>query len=162
MSVGGVNMPHQQGTKPVAQNRRAYHDYFVEEKVECGLVLSGTEIKSIRAGKVSIKESWAQIRDREAWVEGMHISPYEQGSIFNSDPLRRKKLLLHKKEIMKLEQATMRQGFTLIPLEIYLRDGRAKLLLGLCKGKHLHDKRESEAKKTIDREINRAVKTRQR
>ena len=153
-------MPHQQGIRTIAQNRRAYHEYFVEEKVECGLVLFGTEVKSIRAGKVSIKESWAQIKNREIWVEGMHISPYEQGNIFNSDPLRRKKLLLHRKEIIKLEQGVMRQGYTLVPLEIYLRDGRVKLNLGLCKGKHLHDKRESEAKRSSEREISRAMKNR--
>ena len=131
-------MPHQQGTKTIAQNRKAFHDYFVEEKVECGIALFGTEVKSIRQGKVNLKESWAQIRKGEIWVEGMHISPYEQGNIFNKDPMRPKKLLLHRNEIRKLESQVMKQGYTLIPLELYLLNGRVKLLLGLCKGKQLH------------------------
>ena len=155
-------MPHQQGIRTIAQNRRAYHEYFVEEKVECGLVLFGTEVKSIRAGKVSIKESWAQIKNREIWVEGMHISPYEQGNQFNRDPLRMKKLLLHKSEIRKLDSAVMKQGYTLIPLDLYLKDGRVKMTLGLCRGKQLHDKRDSMAKRDSDREIQRALRNRQK
>ncbi|MDO5436336.1 MAG: SsrA-binding protein SmpB [Clostridia bacterium] len=155
-------MPHQKGIKPVAQNRKAFHDYFVEERYECGLALSGTEVKSMRLGKVNLKESWAQIRKGEIWVEGMHISPYEQGNIFNTDPLRPKKLLMHKSEIRKLDGLVMRQGYTLVPLEIYLKDGRMKLQLGLCKGKQLHDKRDSMAKRDSDREIERAMKDRQR
>ena len=154
-------MPHQQGIKTVAQNRKAFHDYFVEEKVECGIALFGTEVKSIRQGKVNLKESWAQIRKGEVWIEGMHISPYEQGNIFNRDPLRPKKLLLHRGEIRKLDGLVMRQGYTLVPLEIYFKDGRVKVQLGLCKGKHLHDKRESMARKDSDREIRRALKERQ-
>ena len=128
-------MPHQQGIRTVAQNRKAWHDYFIEEKYECGIVLFGTEVKSIRQGKVNLKESWAQIRKGEVWVEGMHISPYEQGNIYNRDPLRAKKLLLHKNEIRNLDNLVMRQGFTLIPLEMYLKDGKVKVQLGLCKGK---------------------------
>jgi SsrA-binding protein len=155
-------MPHQQGIKTVAQNRKAYHDYFVEEKYECGVVLFGTEVKSIRQGKVNLKESWAQIRKGEVWVEGMHISPYEQGNIFNRDPLRPKKLLLHQKEIRKLDSLVMRQGYTLVPLEIYFRNGRVKLELGLCRGKQLHDKRDSMAKRDSDREIQRALRNRQK
>ncbi|MCQ2457993.1 MAG: SsrA-binding protein SmpB [Clostridia bacterium] len=155
-------MPHQKGIKPVAQNRKAFHDYFVEERYECGIALSGTEVKSMRLGKVNLKESWAQIRKGEIWVEGMHISPYEQGNIFNTDPLRPKKLLMHKSEIRKLDGLVMRQGYTLVPLEIYLKDGRMKLQLGLCKGKQLHDKRDSMAKRDSDREIERAMKDRQR
>ena len=155
-------MPHQQGIKTVAQNRKAYHDYFVEEKYECGIALFGTEVKSIRQGRVNLKESWAQIRKGEVWVEGMHISPYEQGNIFNRDPLRAKKLLLHRSEIRKLDGLVMRQGFTLIPLEMYLKDGKVKVQLGLCKGKQLHDKRESLAKKDSDREIQRALRQRQK
>ena len=155
-------MPHQQGVKTIAQNRKASHDYFIEEKLECGIALFGTEVKSIRQGKVNLKESWAQIRKGEVWVEGMHISPYEQGNIFNRDPLRPKKLLLHRSEIRKLDGLVMRQGFTLIPLEMYLRDGRVKVQLGLCKGKHLHDKRDDMAKKDSEREIQRALRQRQR
>ena len=155
-------MPHQQGTKTIAQNRKAFHDYFVEEKVECGIALFGTEVKSIRQGKVNLKESWAQIRKGEVWVEGMHISPYEQGNIFNRDPMRPKKLLLHRNEIRKLDGQVMKQGFTLIPLEMYLKDGRVKVMLGLCKGKQLNDKRDSIARKDSDREIRRALKERQK
>ena len=146
----------------LARNRKAYHDYFVEDKYECGIALFGTEVKSIRQGRVNLKESWAQIRKGEVWVEGLHISPYEQGNIFNRDPLRAKKLLLHRSEIRKLDGLVMRQGFTLIPLEMYLKDGKVKVQLGLCKGKQLHDKRESLAKKDSDREIQRALRQRQK
>ena len=155
-------MPHQQGIKTIALNRKAWHDYFIEEKYECGIALFGTEVKSIRQGKVNLKESWAQIRKGEVWVEGMHISPYEQGNIYNRDPLRAKKLLLHKHEIRKLDNLVMRQGFTLIPLEMYLRDGKVKVQLGLCKGKQLHDKRESMARKDSDREIQRVLRQKQK
>ncbi len=155
-------MPHQQGIKTIAQNRKAYHDYFVEEKYECGIALFGTEVKSIRQGKVNLKESWAQIRKGEVWVEGMHISPYEQGNIYNRDPLRSKKLLMHRGEIRKLDSLVMRQGFTLIPLEMYLKDGKVKVQLGLCKGKQLHDKRDSMAKKDSEREIQRALRQKQK
>ena len=162
MSAGGMLMPHQKGIKSIAQNRKAYHDYFVEEKLECGVALFGTEVKSIRQGKVNLKESWAQVRKGEIWVEGMHISPYEQGNQFNRDPLRGKKLLLHKAEISKLDAAVMRQGYTLIPLELYLKEGRVKLALGLCRGKQLHDKRDSLARRDSDREIQRALRNRQK
>ena len=155
-------MPHQQGIKTIAQNRKAFHDYFVEEKLECGIALFGTEVKSIRQGKVNLKESWAQIRKREIWVESMHISPYEHGNIYNRDPMRPKKLLLHHSEIRRLENQVMRQGFTLIPLELYFSNGRVKVLLGLCKGKQLHDKRDSMAKKDSEREIQRALRERQK
>ena len=155
-------MPHQQGIKTIALNRKAWHDYFIEEKYECGIALFGTEVKSIRQGKVNLKESWAQIRKGEVWVEGMHISHYEQGNIYNRDPLRAKKLLLHKNEIRKLDNLVMRQGFTLIPLEMYLRDGKVKVQLGLCKGKQLHDKRESMARKDSDREIQRVLRQKQK
>lgn len=157
-----MEMPHQQGIKTVAQNRKAFHDYFIEEKLECGIALFGTEVKSIRQGRINLKESWAQVRKGEVWVEGMHISPYEQGNIYNRDPLRPKKLLLHRREIRKLESQVMRQGFTLIPLEVYFSSGRVKVLLGLCKGKQLHDKRDSIAQKDAQREIQRAMKERQR
>lgn len=153
-------MPHQTGIKVIATNKKAFHDYFVEEKYECGIALFGTEVKSVRLGKVNLKESWAQVRKGEIWIEGMHISPYEQGNIFNRDPLRPKKLLLHKKEIQKLDGLVMRQGYTLVPLEVYLKDGRMKVQLGLCKGKQLHDKRDSMAKRDSDREIERVMKSR--
>ena len=155
-------MPHQQGIKIISTNKKAFHDYFVDERYECGIVLFGTEVKSIRLAKVTLQESWAQIRKDEVWVEGMHISPYEQGNIFNRDPLRPKKLLLHKKEILKFNSLVMRQGYTLVPLEIYLKDGRMKMQLGLCKGKQLHDKRSSLAKRDSDREIQRALRNRQK
>ncbi len=151
-------MPHQKGIKPVAQNRKAFHDYFVEERYECGIELFSTEVKSMRLGRVSLKESWAQIRRGEVFVEGMHISPYEQGSLFNRDPMRPKRLLLHKSEIRKLDGLVARQGYTLVPLEIYLKDGRMKLQLGLCRGKAEHDKRDATAKRDADREIRRALR----
>ncbi len=155
-------MPHQTGIKIIAQNRKAHHDYFVEETIECGIALYGTEVKSIRLGRVNLKESWAQIRKGEVWVEGMHISPYEQGNIFNRDPLRDKKLLLHRSEIRKLDAKVMRQGYTLIPLELYLKSGRVKLQLGVCKGKQLHDKRDALAKRDSDMEIRRALRVKQK
>ena len=155
-------MPHQTGIKIVAQNRKAHHDYFIEESIECGIALFGTEVKSIRLGRVNLKESWAQIRKGEVWVEGMHISPYEQGNIYNRDPLRDKKLLLHKSEIRKLDAQVMRQGYTLIPLELYLKDGRVKMQLGVCKGKQLHDKRDAIAKHDSDLEIRRALRVKQK
>ena len=155
---GVILMPHQKGTKSVAQNRKAFHDYFVEDRYECGLALFGTEVKSMRQGRVNLKESWARIKDGEIWVEGMHISPYEQGNIFNRDPMRPKKLLMHKQEIRKLDGLVARQGYTLIPLEVYLKDGRMKLQLGLCKGKAERDKRDSIAKRDADRDIRRAIR----
>ncbi|MBR4459501.1 MAG: SsrA-binding protein SmpB [Clostridia bacterium] len=151
-------MPHQKGIKPVAQNRKAFHDYFVEERYECGIELFGTEVKSMRLGRVSLKESWAQVRRGEVFVEGMHISPYEQGNRFNRDPMRPKRLLLHKSEIRKLDGLVARQGYTLVPLEIYLKDGRMKLQLGLCRGKAEHDKRDATAKRDADREIRRVLR----
>ena len=155
-------MPHQKGTKTIAQNRKAYHDYFVEDRIECGIALFGTEVKSMRLGKVNLKESWAQIRKGELWVEGMHISPYEQGNIYNRDPLRAKKLLVHKTEIRKMEAQVARQGYTLVPLQIYLKEGRMKMELGICKGKQLHDKRDAMAKRDSDREIQRTLRERQK
>ena len=155
-------MPHQKGIRVIAQNRKAWHDYFVEEKMECGVALFGTEVKSVRLDKVNLKESWAQVRKGEVWVEGMHISPYEQGNIFNRDPMRGKKLLLHKSEIRKLDALVMRQGYTLIPLELYLKDGRVKLELGICRGKQMHDKRDAMAKRDSDREILRVLREKQK
>lgn len=153
-------MPHQKGIKPVAQNKKAYHEYFVEETYECGLSLKGTEVKSMHQGRVNLKESFCMIRNGEIFAEGMHISPYEQGNIFNTDPLRPKKLLMHKNEIRKLAGLVSRQGYTLIPLKVYLKDGRMKLELGLCRGKHLHDKRDAAAERDAKREMDRAVRQR--
>ena len=151
-------MPHQKGIKSVAQNRKAWHDYFVEEKYECGLALFGTEVKSIRQGRVNLKESWAQIRGGEIWVEGMHISPYDHGNLFNQDPMRVRRLLAHKSEIRRLHQQCKLQGYTLVPLSIYFKHGRVKMELGLCKGKKLYDKRETAAKKDAARNIERSMK----
>ena len=153
-------MPHQQGIKIIAQNKKAYHEYFVEETYECGLALKGTEVKSMRQGRVNLKESFCQIRSGEIFTEGMHISPYKQGSFSNTDPLRPKKLLMHKAEIRKLSGLVARQGYTLIPLKVYLKDGRMKLELGLCRGKHLHDKRDAAAERDARREMDRAVRER--
>ena len=154
-------MPHQKGIKPIAQNKKAYHDYFVEETYECGLSLMGTEVKSMRQGKVNLKESFCILRNGEVFADGMHISPYDHGNLFNPDPLRPKKLLLHKAEIRKLAGLVSRQGYTLIPLKVYLKDGRMKLEMGLCRGKHLHDKRDAAAEKDARREIERAFSRRQ-
>ena len=151
-------MARAKGIKPMAQNKKAFHDYFVEERLECGMELKGTEVKSMRQGRVNLKESFAIVKDGEVLVCGMHISPYEQGSFSNSDPLRPKKLLLHKSEIRKLSGLVSRQGYTLIPLKVYLKDGRMKLELGLCRGKHLHDKRDAAAARDAKREMERALR----
>ena len=146
------------GIKPLVANRRARHEYFVEETYECGMELKGTEVKSIRQGRANLKESYARVRGGEVFVDGMHISPYEQGNVFNTDPLRPKKLLLHKSEIRKLQGAVSRQGYTLIPLQLYLKDGRVKLALGVCRGKQLHDKRDAIAEHDAQRDIERALR----
>ena len=151
-------MAKKAGIKPVADNRRARHDYFIEETYECGIELKGTEVKSLRQGKCNLKESYAQVKDGQIFVLSMHISPYEQGNIFNTDPMRPKRLLLHKNEIRKLGQQVQRQGYTLIPLSVYLKDGRMKLSLGLCQGKHLHDKRDDLAKRDAEMTIARALR----
>lgn len=144
----------------VATNKKAYYDYFVLEKYEAGIELFGTEIKSIRAGRVNLKDSFCSVDDGEMFVIGMHISPYEMGNRFNRDPLRKKKLLLHKKEIMKLFGESQQQGLSIIPLELYIKNGRAKLSIGLCKGKKLYDKRAVQAKKDANRTIEREFKER--
>ncbi|NLY80508.1 MAG: SsrA-binding protein SmpB [Lysinibacillus sp.] len=144
--------------KVLAQNKKASHDYFIEKTYEAGMVLQGTEIKSIRAGRVQQKDSFVLIRNGEAWISNMHISPYEQGNRFNHDPLRRRKLLLHKKEIAELAGAVQRDGYTIVPLKIYIKDGYAKLLIGLGKGKKKYDKRADERKKEAKREMERALK----
>lgn len=146
--------------KLVANNKKAYHDYFVDEKIEAGLVLHGTEVKSLRMGKCSIKESFIRIENGEMFVYGMHISPYEKGNIFNKDPLRVKKLLLHKSEINKLTGKIKEKGFTIVPLQVYFKDGKAKMEIGLCRGKKLYDKRADIAKKDIKREAEKEFKIR--
>ena len=146
--------------KLIANNKKVYHDYFIEETYEAGLVLHGTEVKSLRLGKCSIKESFLRIEDGEMYVYGMHVSPYEKGNIFNKDPLRTRKLLLHKREILKLMGKVKEKGYTLVPIEVYFTDGKAKMLIGLAKGKKLYDKREDLAKKDAKREMERAFKDR--
>lgn len=144
--------------KAVAQNKKAYHDYFVLEKFETGIELFGTEVKSIREGRLNLKDAWCSIKDGEIFVNGMHISPYEHGNIFNRDPMRVRRLLMHKREIMRLLGQTKQEGLTLIPLSVYFVRGRAKLEVGLCKGKKLYDKRETAAKKDAARNIERSMK----
>ena len=146
------------GIKIAAQNRKAYHDYFVEDKYEAGIELCGTEVKSLRAGGVNLKDSWCEIEDGEMFLHGMHISPYEKGNIFNRDPLREKKLLLHRKEINKLFGLVGQKGMTLIPLSIYLKGSLAKVELGVCRGKKLYDKREADAERQAARDIERYEK----
>lgn len=141
------------GTKLIASNKRARHEYFIEDTLEAGIVLTGTEVKSIRQGKVNIKESYASIENGEVFITGMHISPYEQGNIHNVDPIRKRKLLLHRREIRKLIGETQQKGFTLVPLSIYLKDGLVKVELALAKGKKLFDKRQTMAKKDAERRI---------
>ncbi|MBR3102728.1 MAG: SsrA-binding protein SmpB [Lachnospiraceae bacterium] len=146
------------GIKLVANNKKAYHDYFILEKYEAGISLVGTEVKSLRAGKCSIKEAYVRIENGEVFVVGMNISPYEQGNIFNRDPLRVRKLLLHKSEINKLIGDTAEKGITIMPLQVYFKDGRAKIEIGLAKGKKNYDKRQDIAKKDARREVERDFK----
>ena len=144
--------------KVIAENRKARHDYFVIETYEAGIELFGTEVKSLRRGTVNLKDSYCEIDGGEMFALGVHISPYEQGNIFNRDPLRPKKLLMHKREIMKLTGLVSREGYTLVPLSLYFKGSRVKMALGLCKGKKLYDKRDSIAKRDADRDIERAMK----
>lgn len=144
--------------KVIAQNKKAYHDYFVLEKLEAGIELFGTEVKSIRQGKINLKDSWCFVKDGEMFVNGMHISPYEQGNIFNRDPLRTKRLLLHKKEIRRFHAQVKQEGLAIVPLSVYFLKGRAKVEIGLCKGKKLYDKREVAAKKDAQRTIERNMR----
>lgn len=146
---------------PVIQNKKAYHDYFVLEEYEAGIELFGTEVKSIRHGKVNLKDSWCNIVGGEIFANGMHISPYEHGNIFNRDPLRVKKLLMHKREINRLYGTVKQEGLSLIPLSVYFVKGRAKMKVGLCKGKKLYDKRETAAKKAAQRDIERGMRGKQ-
>ena len=148
------------GNKIIAQNKRARHDYFVLDSWEAGIELKGTEVKSMRLGKCNLKDCYAQVVNGEMLVYGMHISPYEKGSYFNTDPLRPKRLLMHKAEIRKCRQQVMEQGLALIPLQVYLKEGRMKLELALCKGKKLYDKRDDMAKRDAKRDIERTMKER--
>ena len=146
--------------KIIADNRKARHDYFVIETYEAGIELFGTEVKSLRAGTVNLKDSYCDIDGGELFALGVHISPYEQGNIFNKNPLRPKKLLMHKREIMKLTGLVSREGYTLVPLSLYFKGSRVKMAVGLCKGKKLYDKRDSAAKRDADRTIEKAMKNR--
>ena len=152
----------QKGVKVIAQNRRARHDYFILDTWEAGIELRGTEVKSLRLGKCNLKDSFAQVKNGEMLVQGMHISPYENGNIFNTDPMRQKKLLLHKSQIRHLTQEVGKMGYSLIPLQVYLKDGRFKMELGLCKGKKLHDKRDDMAARDAQRDIQRALRSKNR
>lgn len=150
------------GTKSIADNRKARHDYFVLESFEAGIELVGTEVKSIRQGGVNLKDSWCSIDKGELFVKGMHISPYEKGNIFNRDPLRVRRLLMHRREINKLYGTLKQDGLSLIPLSLYFKDSKVKMQLGLCKGKKLYDKRDDAAKRDAKREIDRSLKTHNR
>jgi len=147
-------------SKLIVQNRKAWHDYFVEEKYEAGIALHGTEVKSIRNGGVNLKDSYCSFEGGEMFAVGMHISPYEQGNIFNREPLRDKKLLMHRREIMKLQGLVQQKGYTLIPLSMYFSGSHVKVEIGLCRGKKLYDKRDSDAKRQADRDIDRHMKDR--
>ena len=147
-----------QATKIVAQNKKAYHDYFVDDKYEAGIALYGTEVKSIRQGSINLKDSYCSVKNGELFVIGMHISPYEKGNIFNREPLRDRKLLMHKREIMKLGGLVTQKGYTLVPLSLYFSGKNVKVELGLCRGKKLYDKRDSIAEKQADREMDRRMK----
>lgn len=153
-------MAKEKGSRLIANNKKAYHDYFVEETYEAGIALHGTEVKSLRMGKCSIKESFIRIENEEVFIYGMHISPYEKGNIFNKDPLRIRKLLLHKSEIRKLKGKIAEKGYTLVPLKVYFHDSLVKVEVGLCKGKKLYDKRQDIAKKDQRREAERDFKVR--
>ena len=146
----------------LAENRKARHDYFVEETIEAGIALVGTEVKSIRAGKCNLKDCYADVRNGEVFIYNMHISPYEQGNIFNVDPLRERKLLMHKEQISRFNGLIAREGYTLIPLSLYLKEGKVKVALGLCRGKKNYDKRDSMLEKAHKRDMERALKERNR
>lgn len=150
-------MPVKKGIKPVAQNRKARHEYFIEDTYECGIALVGTEVKSVRAGKCNLKDAYARVENDEIFIKGMHISPYEQGNIFNRDPFRERKLLMHKREIMKLKRLSEADGYSLIPLQLYLKDGLVKLELAVAKGKKLYDKRQSIAERDAKRDVERKL-----
>ena len=146
------------GNRTIAENRKAFHDYFVEESFEAGIALCGTEVKALRQGGVNLKDAWCSVVDGELFVNGMHISPYDKGNIFNRDPLRVRKLLMHKREIMRLLGVTKQAGYSLIPLSLYFKGSRVKVQVGLCRGKKLYDKREDAAKRDMKREAQRSLK----
>ena len=150
----------QKGVKEITSNRKAFHEYFVLERFEAGIELAGTEVKSIRGGNVNLKDAFCTIKNGELFIRGMHISPYEHGNIFNKDPVRPRRLLMHKREIIKLNARVMQDGVALIPLSLYFKDSRVKVELGLCKGKKLQDKRDSEADRQSKRDIDRMMKER--
>ena len=149
-----------ESTKIIAQNKKAWHDYFVDEKYEAGIALYGTEVKSVRRGAVNLKDSYCSFEGGEMFVVGMHISPYEQGNIFNREPLRDKKLLMHRREILKLQGLVQQKGYTLVPLSLYFSGSHVKVEVGLCRGKKLYDKRESDAKREAGRDMERHLKDR--
>ena len=151
-------MPKQTGIKQIEANRKAFHDYFVLERFEAGIELAGTEVKSLRAGTVNMKDSYCTVKNGEIFIRSLHISPYEKGNIYNKDALREKKLLMHKREILKLSMQINRDGYSLIPLSLYFSGSHVKVELGVCKGKKLYDKRESDAKRTAQRTIERVSK----
>ena len=153
-------MPIQKGIKIIAENRKAFHDYYIDERFEAGVALSGTEVKSLRAGKVNLRDSYCQVKDGEMYLIGVHISPYEQGNRFNLDPDRTRKLLMHKKEIIRLYSKTKEDGLTLVPTKCYFKDSKVKFEIGLARGKKDFDKRDTEAAKQAKRDIERAVKNR--
>ena len=157
-----VSPTEKKGIKIAAQNRKAFHDYFVEDRYEAGIELFGTEVKSIRAGTLNLKDSYCTVKDGELFVHSMHISPYEKGNIFNKDPVRTRRLLMHKREIRKLHALIKQDGYTLVPLSVYFKDARVKVEVGLCKGKKNYDKRESTAQRDAKREIDRTMKERNR
>ena len=153
-------MPKQQGVKEITSNRKAFHEFFVLERYEAGIELAGTEVKSVRAGGANLKDSYCTVKDGEILVRAMHISPYEKGNIFNRDPVRPRRLLMHKREIAKLNAAVMQQGIALVPLSLYFKDSLVKLEVGVCKGKKLYDKRESDLKRDAQRDMDRVLKER--
>ena len=153
-------MPIQKGIKIIAENRKAFHDYFIDERFECGVALSGTEVKCLRAGKVNLKDSYCQVKDGEIFLIGVHISPYDHGNRFNLDPMRSRKLLMHKREIIRLYSKTKEDGLTLVPTKCYFKDSKVKFEIGLARGKKNYDKRDTEAQKQAKRDIERAVKNR--
>lgn len=152
-------MPAQKGIKVIAKNRAAFHNYYIEERYEAGVELLGTEVKSIRAGKANLKDSFCQVKNGELFVYAMHVSPYEKGNIFNQDPRRDRRLLMHKKEIMNLYGRIKQDGYALIPLSLYFKNARVKIEIGLAKGKKLYDKREAAAERSAQREMDRTMKT---
>lgn len=153
-------MPKQQGVKEITSNRKAFHEFFVLERYEAGIELAGTEVKSVRDGGANLKDSYCTIKNGEIFVRGMHISPYEKGNIFNRDPVRPRRLLMHRREIAKLNAAVMQQGIALVPLSMYFKDSRVKVELGVCKGKKLYDKRDDDAKREARRDMDRTLKER--